>query len=160
MLVPFDELAAEARVWIYQSDRKISKEERAELDIQLRNFIAAWTAHGNNLQGGYKIAYDQFIVIGVDESFNQASGCSIDSLFHFMQAIENQSRLNLSDRSKVAFLVNDDILLEDFRNTRELVKSNTITAHTPTFNNHITTKKALEDGWLSTVEDSWLKKYL
>ncbi len=160
MLVPFDELASDARIWIYQSDRKITHEEKDELEVHLKNFISAWTAHGNNLQGSYKIEYDQFIIIGVDESFNQASGCSIDSLFHFIQSIENQTRLILNDRSKVAFLVDDHVLLEDFRNTRKLVENNTIAANTPTFNNHITTKKALDENWLSAVEDSWLKKYL
>ena len=160
MLVSFNELAPSARIWIYQSDRKFTAEEIAALKNHLSNFIQQWTAHGNNLHGSYSVEYDQFIILGVDENFNQASGCSIDASVNFIKSLEKELNLNLNDRSKVAFLIDKDIHLEDFRNTRELVKNNRITPHTKTFNNHITSKKELKESWVSAVEDSWLKKYL
>jgi len=160
MFISFEKLSSTARIWIYQSDRRFTSTETNELNLLLEGFISEWTAHGNNLHGSFNIMYDQFIIIGVDENFNQASGCSIDASVNFIKSIEGQFNLSLNDRSKVAFLMDDEIVLEDFRNMKVLVNNNAISSETQTFNNHITTKKEWEEKWITPLEGSWLKKYL
>ena len=53
-------------------------------------FIEAWTAHGKDLQAGYKIVYKRFIVIALNQNLNNATGCSIDASVHFIQAIRKR----------------------------------------------------------------------
>ncbi len=160
MLVDFKDLGSDARIWIYQSDRKFDQIEIDEISKLSSEFVKEWTAHGQGLQGSYKIVYDQFLIIGVDENFNRASGCSIDTSVKFIQSLENQFNLSLSDRSKVAILIGDEVFIEDFRELKEKVKKSEMAGNAKTFNNYITTKKELDEAWLSPIQDSWLKKYL
>lgn len=160
MLVDFEKLGPQARIWIYQSDKKLSSDEVNNISKEAAIFINQWTAHGNNLQGGFKIFYDQFLVLGVDENYNQASGCSVDASVHFLKELENKYGLSLFDRSKVALLIDDDIYLEDFREVKDKLKSKSISQEAKTFNNHITTKEEIEEAWIRPISDSWLGKYL
>ena len=67
-----------SRVWVYQSNRAFTQEELVELKNELDQFGASWEAHGTKLNSAIEIYYNQFIVIFVDESGQEATGCSID----------------------------------------------------------------------------------
>ena len=90
MLVPFESLPDEARIWIYQANRTFTDEEVTRLKSQLDEFLTQWTVHGSNLKAGYEIRYKRFLVIGLDQSLNAASGCSIDASVHFIQTLEKE----------------------------------------------------------------------
>ena len=85
MLVEFDTLPEESRVWIYQANRSFSETEISEINEKLKVFIEAWTAHGQDLQSGFKVVYKRFIVIALNQNLNAATGCSIDASVHFIQ---------------------------------------------------------------------------
>ena len=76
MLVDFSILPEESRVWIYQANRSFSEDELQEIQSKLDIFIENWTAHGSDLQAGYTTKYKRFIVIGLNQNLNAASGCS------------------------------------------------------------------------------------
>lgn len=160
MLVNFDNLGQEARIWIYQADRKFRSEEIEMLNEETSKFIDRWTAHGKNLQGSFKIVYNQFLILGVDEDFNQASGCSIDASVEFIRSLEKKMNISFLDRSKVAILIGDMVVLEDFNELKNKIKEKVIKPGDITFNNFITKKYELESSWKSNVENSWLKKYI
>ena len=88
MYVPFDQLPDEARIWIYPSNRKMSDEEVEQIKALMADFLQQWTAHGQNLNAGFELPHNRFIVIGLDQSNAAASGCSIDASVHFIQEIE------------------------------------------------------------------------
>ena len=50
MLVNFNTLPEESRVWIYQASRSFSETELEEIQSKLNIFIENWTAHGSDLQ--------------------------------------------------------------------------------------------------------------
>ncbi len=52
MLVDFNTLPEESRVWIYQANRSFTDDEIVELESKLDTFISNWTAHGSDLQSG------------------------------------------------------------------------------------------------------------
>lgn len=160
MFVNFEDLGQEARVWVYQADRKLRSKEIEILKAESRTFIEKWTAHGNNLKGSFKIVYDQFLMLGVDEDFAQASGCSIDSSVAFIRSLEKKFNVDFLDKSKVAVLIGDMIVLEDFNELKTKVKEKVIKPDAITFNNSITKKSELESSWQSNIENSWLKKYI
>ncbi|MEL6976420.1 MAG: ABC transporter ATPase, partial [Bacteroidota bacterium] len=78
MLVDFEALPDESRVWIYQSNRSFTEAEITEIKEGLAQFLTQWTAHGSELKAGFTIKYKRFIVIALDQSLAGASGCSID----------------------------------------------------------------------------------
>ena len=159
MKVNFDALSKDSRIWIYQADRKLSKSETEEILIKGGDFIEQWTAHGSNLQGAIAIFYDQFLVLGVDENFNEASGCSIDASVHFLKSLEQNLKINFFDRYKVAFKENDSVFIENFSNIKESIKAGKIASEFKTFNNHITSKAEFDDSWITEVGQSWMSKY-
>ena len=55
MYVPFETLPEEARIWIYQSNRKFSDEEVAEIETLVQQFLENWAAHGAGLEASYQI---------------------------------------------------------------------------------------------------------
>ena len=62
MLVQFNTLPEEARVWIYQANRSFTEEELDQIKHKLEQFITQWTAHGSDLKAGFDIRYKRFIV--------------------------------------------------------------------------------------------------
>lgn len=159
MFVEFDQLDETARIWIYQSDRKLTEEEQQLIQNTGEAFITQWTAHGKGLKGSIRLFYDRFLVLAVDENFNQASGCSIDASVYFIKELENQFSINFFDRTKIAFLHDGEIFIEDMLQLKEKIQNGHINGHHKTFNNHITTKAEMNHSWITSVEESWLKRY-
>ena len=50
MFVPFESLPQESKIWIYQSNRKFSDQECAEIETNLQVFLQNWSAHGTTLE--------------------------------------------------------------------------------------------------------------
>ena len=130
MLVNFDSLAANSRIWIYQSNREFSNNELEIISPKIESFIAEWKRHGDGLKASYQIKYNQFIVLAVDEDYNQVSGCSIDSSVNLMKQFERAFDLDLTNKLNVAFKDNNNInivSLSDFQNfaKQQKISSNT-----------------------------------
>ncbi len=159
MNVPFENLGPESRIWIYQSNRKLNSEEQAFILKNTGRFLEAWTAHGNDLQAGVQILYNQFIIIGVNEAVNEASGCSIDKSVAFIRELDSILKANLLERSKVALKNETEISLIDFSEIKDMVSRGRITPESSVFNNAIVTKKELDNSWLMPAEKSWIKRY-
>ena len=159
MYVPFDSLEDSARIWIYQSGRKLTEAEKSTISDELLAFTQQWTAHGNPLKTSFKIFHDQFIVLAADENFNEASGCSIDGAVRVIKQVDQQYDLSLFDRMKVAFLKEQVKVIDQ----GDLLKSFElgIWRHdTLTFNNVLNTKGELNTHWIVPANNTWLKRYL
>src|ERR1700744_2326032 len=92
-----------SRVWIYQSDRKLTDAETQQIQQYLNSFTTQWTAHNNQLKAKGEVRYNRFLVLIVDESQAGASGCSIDKSVNFMKRLEQQFGINLFDRFNLAY---------------------------------------------------------
>ena len=103
MLINFDELPENSRIWIYQSNRKLSDSEILYIETKIITFLNSWTAHGKNLEAGYEIKYNRFIVFGLNQENASASGCSIDASVNFIQKIEKDFGLDIMDKMNVTY---------------------------------------------------------
>ena len=159
MYVPFDSLEDSARVWIYQAGRKLTEPEINTISETLSTFTHQWVAHGNPLKTSFKIFHDQFIVLAADEDFEQASGCSIDGAVRTIQQIDNTFKLNLFDRTQVAFL-NDSVIVIKQNDLLKSLESGIWKHNTPTFNNVLASKADLSTKWIVPAGETWLKRYL
>lgn len=160
MYIPFNTLPSNARLWIYQSDRSLTTDEENLLSTELKEFCEQWKAHGQPLKTSFKIEHHHFVILAVDENYNDASGCSIDGSVRILKTLHEKSGINFLDRSKVAFLVDQEIKTFPVTELKNLFLSGRLTATTHTFNNLVATKSEFDRGWLTTVEKSWLVKYL
>ena len=159
MHVPFENLSADSKIWIYQSSRKLSEEEKDFIIFNTEAFLDEWTAHGNSLHAGVKVEHDQFIIVGVNENANEASGCSIDKQVHFMQEVSKRLDLNLLERSKVAILGEAEIQLVDFSEIKKQVTEGLINPSDKVFDNSIVSKGDLDNKWVTPASQSWIKRY-
>ena len=159
MFVAFDQIADSARVWIYQSDRALTKAEIAYIEKEAEAFLSEWTAHGATLHASVSVLHDQFLVLALDEDINQASGCSIDSSVAFVKQMEQAFSNNFFDRTQVAFLMDGKVHLTALSEVKEKIKNGLIGKDTLTFNNLVTYKQDLEAQWVTPVKETWLKRY-
>lgn len=153
------EMPDHARIWVYQSKRTFTEQEKAFISEQLKQFTDQWAAHGRQLAATFSIERDQFIVLAVDESQHQASGCSIDASVHVIQHIEQQTGLSLLDKSDVAYMVGNEVNVRPFTQIKQAVADGEITADTVIFNNAIQNAGDWKQQWQQVASDSWLKRY-
>ena len=160
MFVEFNNLPGNARIWIYQSKRELTEIEIDKVGKRLEGFVGSWLRHGEKLKGSFKILYNQFIVLGVDENFNNVSGCSIDSSVRAIKELEEEFSLDLMNKLNIAFKVGENmntVSLAEFQNYLKLEK---VDQDTIVFNNMIQSKLELENSWEVPVKNSWHKQLL
>jgi hypothetical protein len=160
MFTEYKNLPNNSRVWIYQSDREFTNKEIEFASVKAEEFINSWTRHGDNLKGSFTIKYNQFLVLAVDESFNNVSGCSIDSSVRFIQELEKELKLDLMDKMNVTFKHGEDINLVKLPDFQQFAKDKKITSETIVFNNMVDTKEDFENNWEVPAKESWHKRFL
>lgn len=155
----FDVLPSTSRIWIYQCNRPLSPGEEDDIQEKAIHFTRTWSAHGNDLQAGAKIMYNQFLILSVNEEENGASGCSIDKAFKFIHQLEIDYGISWLDRSKLAFYIDNEVYLSPVSELKLKIDTGTITKDTLIFNNLVDRKGDLEHNWIIPAKDSWIKKY-
>lgn len=159
MLVSFDQLPPESRIWIYQSNRPFADEEITGIQQALGEFLNQWTAHGAELEAGYLIPYHRFIVIGLNQAAHAASGCSIDASVQFIQQLEKHFNVELLDRMNVTFFQGDHLVYKPLTEFRKMAKSKAVTGSTKVFNNLVTNKLEFEQFWEVPAAESWHSRF-
>lgn len=160
MLVNFESLSDNSKVWIYQSNREFTEIEIEIMLAKIEIFVAEWKRHGKGLKASYQIKYNQFIVLAVDEDYSKVSGCSIDSSVNLMKQFERAFKLDLTNRLNISFRNNNTINVVSLSEFKNFVKLGKITENTVVFNNMITTKNELLNNWEVTADKSWHKQFL
>lgn len=160
MYIEFNKLPDTARVWVYQADRDLSEGEQAEAAAFMQAFLGGWKAHGVDLQAGFELLHDRFLVVGVDENVHLPSGCSIDGSARAVRELGERLGVDFFDRSQVPY-VNAEGKIEtaDFRSLKSAVAEGLIGAETQTFNPQVQSKGQLVSEWVQPAAKSWLKKY-
>ena len=160
MLVDFDTLPDESRVWIYQANRSFSEEELTELNTQLDTFIEAWTAHGKDLEAGYKIVYKRFIIIALNQDLNKATGCSIDASVHFIQELEKQYNVDLMDKMNVSFKQGEFVAYKPLLDFKKMAQQKAVSKNTIVFNNLVTNIAEFKENWEVPASESWHSRFI
>src|SRR5690606_21048378 len=126
MLVDFNTLPEESRVWIYQSNRSFTDEEITEIKSKLDIFIENWTAHGSDLESGYDIKYKRFIIIALNQNLNKATRCSIDASVNFIQQLEKDYNVDLLDKMNVSYKQGDFIAYKSLIDFKKMAKEKAV----------------------------------
>ncbi|WP_100614551.1 ABC transporter ATPase [Confluentibacter citreus] len=160
MLVDFNTLPEESRVWIYQANRSFTEQELEEIQSKLDVFIENWTVHGSDLQAGYLIKYKRFIVIGLNQNLNKASGCSIDASVHFIQQLEKEYQVDLMDKMNVSYKQGDFIAYKTLLDFKKMAKEKAISKNTIVFNNLVTSIAEFNENWEVPASESWHSRFI
>ncbi|MCB0383031.1 MAG: ABC transporter ATPase [Psychroserpens sp.] len=160
MLVDFNELPEESRIWIYQANRSFSDQEISEIEEKLKTFIENWTAHGSDLQSGFTIKYKRFIIIALNQNLNKATGCSIDASVHFIQQLEKEYNVDLMDKMNVSYKQGDFIAYKTLLDFKKMAKDKAVSKNTIVFNNMVTNIAEFNENWEVPASESWHSRFL
>ena len=159
MTVEFSSLPQTARIWIYQCNRSFTLDEIQEISNLLQTFLEGWTAHGADLKAAFEIRYKRFIVIGLDQNQQLASGCSIDASVHFIQQLETAFKVDLLDKLNVSYKQGDYIAYKPLKEFKKMVKDKAVSKNTIVFNHLVQTKAEYLDFWEVPAAESWHARF-
>ena len=58
MYTPFENLPEDSKIWIYQSNRKLTDDEVTEITKKCQEFVENWAAHGTSLEASFLLKYN------------------------------------------------------------------------------------------------------
>ena len=159
MYIPFENLPEESRIWIYQSNRKFSDAEFAEIEHELQSFLERWTAHGHSLEASYQLKYNRFIIIAVNQEVQAATGCSIDDSVGFIQQLEQKYQVDLLDKMNVTFKLGEHIAHKPLAEFKKMAKDKAVSENTIVFNNLVNTVGEWNEYWEVPANESWHSRF-
>lgn len=160
MLVDFDSLAENSRVWIYQSNRSFTKDELVDISDKLIVFLNNWVAHGLNLEAGFEIKYKRFIIIALDQDKQSVTGCSIDASVKFIQELEILYSVNLMDKMNVSYKQGDYVAYKTLTDFKKMAKDKAVSKKTIVFNNLVNSVGEYKQFWEVPASESWHSRFL
>lgn len=159
MYIDFDRLPDEARVWVYQADRRLTDEDVTTIENTLQVALSQWAAHGQPLLASARVVENRFLVLGVDEGYSLPSGCSIDSSVRTVQEVGRQIGADFFDRSAAIQDSKGDVQTLALPAIKLAVASGALTPETIVFNTLVKTKAEFLTDWRIVAANSWLKRY-
>ena len=155
--VSFAALPDAARIWIFASDRPLDANESALLLRDVDAFLDDWKAHGTPLRNAREWVNDQFLVIGVDPSAEQASGCSIDGLFRSLQQLGDRLGTSLVSGGRIFYQDASGATRRALRaEVRSAVQTGALTADSPVFDTSLTTAGDFRRRFEQPARGTWV----
>jgi hypothetical protein len=156
MLVPFSALPDSARIWIFGSDKPLVGAVSDTLLAEVDSYLDQWKAHGFPLKAAREWRDNRFLIIGIDPTVEQASGCSIDGLFRSLQQLQTSIGAKLIGGGRVFYRDSSGatsvVPREEFGT---LASSGKIGPETPVFDLSITQLDAWKAKFERPLSQSW-----
>jgi hypothetical protein len=155
-LVAFKELPDSARIWIFGSETPLNGAVADSLLAEVDGYLDQWKAHGFPLRAAREWKDNRFLVIGIDPTVEQASGCSIDGLFRALQNMQKTIGAQIVGGGRVFYRdaegATHSVTREEFSS---LTAAGTIKKETPVFDTSITRLDEWKAGFEKPLADSW-----
>ena len=137
----------------------MSASQAEELRGIMDEFVGGWKAHGAQLAAAYRIIANQFLIIAVDESQQQATGCSIDKSVHLLQEFGAKHHLDFFNRMLVHVMNSGTFISYSTSELKKAIAEGKIGPKTQIMN---TTAATLQESGMGTLDlaESWAAKYL
>jgi len=151
MLIDYQNLSNEAKVFLYPSSRKLYDNEVEEIRLKIKGVISEWS----DFSLAFKIEYNRFLLFFISEE-SIVTTDFLDRLAHFILQLEKEYSVTLLDKVNVCFKQGAYVQYQEMKRFRELVKKKSISKKTIIFNNLIRTKHEFENEWEVPLSESWL----
>lgn len=160
MIVEYALLPENAKVWIYPSNRKFYDTEVPKLHEKIEAFIAGWKSNSQTFQVSYKLMYNRFIVLIVNDSESSLAPKDIDDSVNFIMQLQNEYNVELLDKMNVCFKQGKYVQYKELKDFKKLLKDKALTSKTIVFDNLVTTKEEFENFWEVPIYESWYRRFL
>ena len=155
-LVPFKDLPDTARIWVFGSDVPLDGAVADTLLAEVDQYLAQWKAHGFPLKAAREFRDNRFLIVGIDPTAEQASGCSIDGLFRQLQQVQKAIGAQLVGGGRVFYR---DQTGKTQATTREefaaMKTKGAIGAKTPVFDTSLTRLDDWKAKFEKPLAESW-----
>lgn len=159
MLVNYNSLSENARIWVYPSSRKFYPQELDELTQKLTDFVSSWKQDEVDFKASFQFLHNRFIVFLVEED-SQITNADIDAQVAFILQLQQHYEVELLDKMNVCFKQGAYIQYKDVKEFKKLLKSKSVNNKTIVFDNLIQTKFDLENYWEVPITESWYNRFL
>ncbi|WP_372793135.1 ABC transporter ATPase [Lutibacter sp.] len=160
MIIDFTQLPDDAKLWVFPSSRKFYAQEIAGIKEKIEGFLSEWDDQGILIRCSYKLEYDRFIIIAVDDSLNSLSLEAHNLLITFIQELEKELEVVLMDKMNVCYKQGEFVQYKDLIEFKKMMKAKGVSQKTIVFDNMITTKVDFKYNWEINIMDSWLGRFL
>jgi hypothetical protein len=155
-LVPFDALPDNARIWIFGADKPLTGAVVDTMLAEVDSYLDQWKAHGFPLRAAREWGDNRFLIIGIDPTVEQASGCSIDGLFRSLQGMQKSIGAQLVGGGRVFYRdsagATHSVPRDEFSS---LTSSGQIGPRTPVFDTSLTQLDAWKAKFERPLAESW-----
>ncbi len=149
-----------AKVWVYQSNQQLDKDEVDYLKVQLDDFISSWESHGKLLKATFEIVHNLFVVLFVDEQGDKMCGTAQDNSIRLMKQLGAELEVDFLNRMTQSYKKGDQVKIVQMNDFSTLLANNEIDENTIVYNNMVTTKYDFDNYWEVPLKDSWHKQLL
>jgi hypothetical protein len=146
----------ESKVWVYAANRILTEAEQAEIEASGNDFVRSWTAHNQQLKASFTILHGVFMVLMVDENYNEVSGCGIDKSVHFMQDLDKKYQLDIFNRLRLELWQNNSVLILNKQKLSVMMQDGEVNEQSILFNKSVTTKKQFDEQFEIPLVQSWV----
>lgn len=160
MQVAYNTLSDTSKVWVYPSSRKFYDAEIDELNEKIVSFLDGWKSEEEAFKVSYKLLYNRFIVIFVDDVNATLTISDIDSSVQFILELQQKYNVELIDKMNVCFKQGEYVQYKDLKDFKKLLKNRAVTEKTIVFDNLIQTKEEFENYWEVPILESWYSRFL
>jgi len=160
MIIDYDQIPEEAKLWIFPSSRKFYPQEIPVVKEKIDAFLTSWKDQEKSLNCSYLIKYDRFIIITADDTVQNLSLIAHDSLAEFIQELEKTFEVILMDKMNVCYKQGEFVQYKELIDFKKMMKDKGVSEKTIVFNNMINTKEELENDWEINIMESWLGRFL
>jgi hypothetical protein len=139
------------RLIIYPLEREVTTLEKESLKSSISTFLQQWKAHGTPLTSQFSIEENRFILIRIDEEKANASGCSKDKLYHF---VENEcENLGLGLAPGHLFFVKTPVGIEAYsrKELNEKIRLNQLSTENQIFPTWVADGAEWEEKWARPI---------
>lgn len=154
MLVDYESLADDSKVWIYPSSKKLYPQEIEKITQQVTTFLQDWQQNNIAIPATYQLVHKRLLIIFTDASVSLHTD-AINELVAFITSLEQEYNTVLMDKMNPCFKQGIYVQYKDLKSFKKLIKDKAVNKNTIVFDNTIQTKMEFENYWEVPAKDSW-----
>lgn len=154
-------LSPSSRVWVYASNQPFAEADVPAIRAQIKEFAQQWVSHNRQLRADADVLHNRFVVLMVDESQADASGCSIDKSVAFLKWLQAEYGVDLFNRMIFSYQDAAGQVYSVDRDTfARLYATEQINDDTLVFDPLVATKQDLDQAFVKKLSQSWHKRMI
>lgn len=126
----FQNLHPQSKIWLYISPVSIDSVTKKNISSLFKDFVNDWKSHGQPVNGQLKFIKKNLLVVGADYFPDGMCGRAVDAQVRFINQINEGFNLDLLNRTNIAFVQQDSIVIHNYNNLVALIKKGSVNKST------------------------------